>query len=116
MCAPMCGLPACVACASRKCLHRPVLQYCTPHTSACTAVLHTSHTSPAGAAPRPSHGAPANIPADLYAAGGLGDAVLLDLAVLLVQQTSLGLVAHPWGTTDQQLLDEGQPEPMYPSE
>lgn len=103
LCAP------CLACqpaqpgASCKPLHRPA-----PHSP----VL----TPDTAAAPRPSHGAPANIPADLYAPGGLADSVLLDLAVLLVQQTSLGLVAHPWGLTDQQLLDEDQPEPMYPSE
>lgn len=65
---------------------------------------------------RPSHGAAADIPADLYTPGGLSDRVLLDLAVLLVQQTALGLVAHPWGATDQELLKEGLPVPMYPSE
>ena len=33
--------------------------------------------------------------------------------VLLLQQTALDLVLHPWAPSDEQLWEEALPEPMY---
>lgn len=43
----------------------------------------------------------------------LGQKLMCDLAVALLQDTALELLLQPWGQLDQALLEEPLPEPMY---
>ncbi len=38
---------------------------------------------------------------------------MADLAVWLFQQTAIDLLIRPWSDEEEQMLQEGLPEPMY---
>jgi hypothetical protein len=52
--------------------------------------------------------------ADYLHPGGLGQKIMSDLAVMLIQETVIDLLMFPWGQQDQAMLNEPMPPPMYP--
>lgn len=58
----------------------------------------------------------ARCPADYLHPGGLGQKVMSDLAVMLIQDTVIELLMYPWSQQDQAMLNEPIPPPMYPGQ
>lgn len=52
--------------------------------------------------------------ADMLHPAGLGQKMMADLAVALLQDTAVDLLLQPWAQQDAAMLAEDIPEPMYP--